>query len=75
MAGLGGIGKTQIAIEYAFRHRDTYQIVLWVHADGEAKLAESYCNFAEELGLANNEKLSPEASKQLVTDCLAVLGK
>lgn len=75
LAGLGGMGKTQIAIEYAFRHRDTYQVVLWAHADGEAKLAESYSNFADELGLANNEKLSPEAAKQAVKECLAALGK
>ena len=75
LAGLGGMGKTQIAIEYAFRYRDTYQVVLWAHADGEAKLAESYCNFAEELGLAGNENLSPEAAKQVVKECLAALGK
>jgi hypothetical protein len=74
LSGLGGMGKTQIAIEYAFRHRDTYKVILWAHADGEAKLAESFCMFAEELGLAGSEKLSPERSKQVVKGCLAALG-
>lgn len=69
------MGKTQIAIEYAFRYRNTYKVVLWAHADGEAKLAESYSNFAQELGLTSNEKPSPEAAKQAVKGCLASLGK
>ncbi|KAF9765337.1 hypothetical protein IL306_002425 [Fusarium sp. DS 682] len=73
LAGLGGMGKTQIAIEYAFRYRDTYQVVLWAHADGKAKLAESYCTFAQELGLANNGTLSPESAKQVVKECLTAL--
>lgn len=75
LAGLGGMGKTQIAIEYAFRHRDTYQIILWAHADGEGKLAESYSQFAKELGLAGGEKLTPEAAREMVKECLAAIGK
>lgn len=51
LSGLGGMGKTQIAIKYAFRHRETYKIVLWAHADGEAKLAESFNSFVMSLGL------------------------
>ncbi|KAI1740720.1 TPR-like protein [Xylaria scruposa] len=73
LAGLGGMGKTQIAIEYAFRHRDTYKVVLWAHADGRAKLAESYSEFAQELGLTGDEKLNPEVAKQVVKECLATL--
>ena len=32
ISGLGGIGKTQIAIEYAYRYRDQYKAILWVNA-------------------------------------------
>jgi len=33
ITGLGGMGKTQAAAEYAYRFRAEYQAVLWVRAD------------------------------------------
>jgi len=30
--GLGGIGKTQTVVEYAFRHYEEYQAILWASA-------------------------------------------
>lgn len=38
ISGLGGIGKTQVAVEYAYRHRDEYQAVFWVKADTQENL-------------------------------------
>nr|WP_239134954.1 tetratricopeptide repeat protein [Streptomyces sp. SID12488] len=31
--GLGGVGKTTLALHYAHTHRHSYQLVWWIHAD------------------------------------------
>jgi tetratricopeptide (TPR) repeat protein len=47
--GLGGIGKTQIAIEYAYRSRDLgrYTHTLWVNAASEEALITSFAALSE----------------------------
>ena len=40
--GLGGVGETQIAIEYSYQHRDDFDIVHWLRADGYETLLGSY---------------------------------
>lgn len=41
LKGMGGVGKTHTALEYAYRHRPDYDKILWVHADGEPVLRQS----------------------------------
>jgi len=53
--GLGGVGKTQIALEYAYRYRDKYSVVWWINADEPASLALAYAKLAERLGLRARE--------------------
>jgi len=42
IVGLGGLGKTQMAAEYAYRCRGVYQAVLWVRAETKENLAEDF---------------------------------
>jgi len=49
--GLGGIGKTQLVVEYAYRYRSEYTAVLWFNADSQESLIDSYVSLANELDL------------------------
>ena len=56
MSGLGGIGKTQIAIEYAHRYRHDYQAVLWSRADSREALVSGYVAIAHLLDLPRKDE-------------------
>ena len=49
--GLGGVGKTQLAAEYAHRHRGDYRLVWWLRAEDPATLAIDFARLAEHPGL------------------------
>ena len=51
LQGLGGVGKTQLAIEYAHRHQADYDIVWWIPADQEALARAALAALAPRLGL------------------------
>lgn len=55
ISGLGGIGKTQTAIEYAYRHRDDYQYVFWVQADTHEDIISDFITIASRLGLPEKD--------------------
>ncbi|MCK5308184.1 MAG: TIR domain-containing protein, partial [Zetaproteobacteria bacterium] len=49
--GLGGVGKTQLAVEYAYRHEQDYAFVWWIRAEEAATLAADYAALVGELNL------------------------
>src|SRR5579875_1590193 len=51
ISGLGGIGKTQIAVEYAYRYANEYEAVLWVRADTAETLLSDFAALATVLEL------------------------
>ena len=56
ISGLGGIGKTQVAIEYAYRFREHYHDILWVAAESREILMDSYLTLARLLRLREQEE-------------------
>jgi len=51
ISGLGGIGKTQIAVEYAYRSHDHYQAIFWVNASTRDALSADFVILAVLLSL------------------------
>jgi tetratricopeptide (TPR) repeat protein len=51
ISGLGGIGKTQLASEYAYRYSHDYEAVLWARAETREELTASYSALATLLKL------------------------
>lgn len=49
LCGLGGIGKSQLAIQYAYTYENTYSSVWWVNASTTASLSQSILGIAQQL--------------------------
>lgn len=58
--GLGGLGKTQLALEYAYRYSADYDAIWWLRAEDPQGLRSDYAALAPQLGL-------PSAQDQSVT--------
>lgn len=56
LTGLGGTGKTQTAIEYAYRYQHDYTAVFWVGADTHEALLTCFVMIARSLKLSIPEK-------------------
>ncbi|KAI1408969.1 P-loop containing nucleoside triphosphate hydrolase protein [Hypoxylon sp. FL1857] len=58
LVGLGGVGKSQLAIEYAYRVKDSASMqkqdiwLFWVHASTKARVQESFKSIADVLKLS-----------------------
>lgn len=49
ITGLGGIGKTSLAVEYCYKYQDAYDIVWWLRAEDSSTLAADYAALAPKL--------------------------
>ncbi len=70
IAGLGGIGKTHIVAEFAFRQRDIYQAVLWADAETSISLGKSVAEIAEKLNLPEKDSQEQAVVFKAVQDWL-----
>jgi tetratricopeptide (TPR) repeat protein len=50
--GLGGVGKTQLALEYAHRYAADYDLIWWIPAENSLTISASLARLASKLNLA-----------------------
>lgn len=51
LQGMGGVGKTQLAVEFAYRRRSDCDLIWWIPADGPAQIQRSLTELAARLRL------------------------
>jgi hypothetical protein len=51
--GAGGVGKTQLALQYANTSLDMYQVIVWIPADTQTNIVHALSNLAKKLGLVD----------------------
>ena len=54
--GMGGIGKTQTAVEYIYRHLDDYDLVWWIAAGQATQVRSGLTELAKQLGLPGSSE-------------------
>jgi hypothetical protein len=65
--GLGGVGKTQVAIEFALTRKTHFDAVFWIEADEISKLAESFSQIALQLGLVTDAEATDRVVARNIT--------
>ncbi|QSZ35172.1 hypothetical protein DSL72_008039 [Monilinia vaccinii-corymbosi] len=63
--GIGGAGKTQMALQYACRSREKFDAVLCISADQHSKIAESFLEVSLHLGLTSKESKHLDATEAM----------
>jgi tetratricopeptide (TPR) repeat protein len=55
LSGIGGVGKTQTALQYAYQYQQAYRIVLWGNANSRETLVTDFVAMAGLLNLPEKE--------------------
>ncbi len=66
ITGLGGIGKTRTAMEYAYRYHHEYEAVFWVRAESRETLMSDLVTIATIVNLP----IAQERNRKVVTDAV-----
>ncbi|KAI1147262.1 P-loop containing nucleoside triphosphate hydrolase protein [Nemania diffusa] len=60
--GMGGVGKTQIAAQYAHQNLQHFEVILWIAADNAIAIGQSFRTIANGLGLFEAEDDQKDAA-------------
>jgi CO dehydrogenase nickel-insertion accessory protein CooC1 len=63
--GLGGVGKTQLALEYAHRFMADYDLVWWVPSERAEEISVALADLARKMGLQVGDNMAEAAEAAL----------
>ncbi|WP_242904182.1 FxSxx-COOH system tetratricopeptide repeat protein [Actinomadura terrae] len=63
--GLGGVGKTQVALEYAHRFKADYDLIWWISAQSPDSIRGGLAGLAEQIGLRVGDSIADAATAAL----------
>jgi hypothetical protein len=55
ICGLGGMGKTELAVEYAYSRKHAFEAIFWLGADDAKILASNFAQIAQKLKLEDDD--------------------
>lgn len=70
--GLGGVGKSQIAVEHALRHAPEDSVTWWINCENPSLIPEEFRSLARAVGISEADKLPTE---QVIREVHGYLGK
>ncbi|KAL7267442.1 hypothetical protein RUND412_009974 [Rhizina undulata] len=75
--GMGGVGKSQIALEYAHRFVHSYTSILWIDSDAKDAtcITESACKFIEQLVAHYVSRSGSDTDYQAISKIMGIPGK
>ena len=63
VTGMGGVGKTQLVVEYIYLHKTDYRVIWWIRSEEPVAMADDYADLAASLDLP--EKSSPDQTEMV----------
>lgn len=64
--GLGGVGKTQLAVEYAYQFAAEYDLVWWIRSDDMVTILADFSSLGDILNLNSEESTEKTPKLQMV---------
>ncbi|BBH19386.1 hypothetical protein Back11_07310 [Paenibacillus baekrokdamisoli] len=71
IVGLGGVGKTQLAMEYAYRYKDQYDVIWWLNSEDDNTLFSDYIRFAKQINKFPDLEVTNEQLKDIAFEWLS----
>ncbi|KAI0855636.1 pfs domain-containing protein [Xylaria cubensis] len=65
---IGGMGKTETALEYTYIFRHCYSYIVWLRSQTEALLRESFLEAVNKFGIVEDKKMPPGRMKEVAMD-------